>query len=49
MHSRPIAAGIAVGLLLAVKLIRDNPVRRFFKRDQEREVDINPSASIQSA
>lgn len=36
-----IAAGIAVGLLLAVKLVRDFLVRRFFKRDAQREDDIN--------
>jgi small-conductance mechanosensitive channel len=40
-----IAAGIAVGLLLAVKLIRDVLVRRFFKRDQQREDDINALAA----
>lgn len=36
-----IALGISVGLLLAVKLIRDLLVRRFFKLDQSRTDDIN--------
>jgi len=36
-----IAAGVSVGLLLAVKLIRDLLVRRFFRLDQSREDDIN--------
>ena len=36
-----IALGISVGLLLAVKLIRDLLVRRFFKLDRSRADDIN--------
>lgn len=36
-----IAVGIAVGLLLTVKLIRDFMVRHLFRRDQERDDDIN--------
>ncbi|MBR9986109.1 MAG: mechanosensitive ion channel family protein [Desulfosarcina sp.] len=36
-----IALGVSVGLLLAVKLIRDFLVRRFFRLDQSREDDIN--------
>jgi hypothetical protein len=36
-----IAVGISVGLLLAVKLIRDLLVRRFFKLDRSRADDIN--------
>jgi small-conductance mechanosensitive channel len=36
-----IALGVSIGLLLAVKLIRDLLVRRFFKLDQSRADDIN--------
>jgi len=36
-----IAVGIAVGLLLTVKLVRDFLVRHLFRRDQERDDDIN--------
>ena len=36
-----IAVGVSVGLLLAVKLIRDLLVRRFFKLDRSRADDIN--------
>ena len=36
-----IALGISVGLLLAVKLIRDLLVRRFFKLDRSRADDVN--------